>query len=81
MSDGQFDTLKEIIAAICQALGRTPPRFSVPAAPTRFFAGLMEDALRLVGQKSPISRDTIDDDLVKSLDSRFFVIPAKAGIQ
>jgi len=32
----------------------------VPVGPARFFAGLMEDAFLLVGQKSPISRDTID---------------------
>ena len=51
---------KEIIAAICQTLGRNPPRFSVPVGPARFMAGLMEDTLRLVGRKSPIGRDTID---------------------
>ena len=51
---------KEIIVAICQALGRTPLRFSVPVGPARFMVGLMEDTFRLVGRKSPISRDTID---------------------
>ena len=60
VSDGQFHTLKEIIVAICQALGRTPPRFSVPVGPAHFLAGFMEDTFRLVGRKSPISRDTID---------------------
>ena len=45
---------------IYQALGRTPPRLSVPVGLARFFAGLMEDTFRLVAQKSPISRDTID---------------------
>ena len=60
VSDGQFHTLKEIIVAICQALGRTPPRFWVPVGPVRFMAGLVEDTLRLVGRKSPIGRDTID---------------------
>ena len=59
-SDGHFYTLNEIITAICQALGRNPPRYSVPVGPARFMAGFMEDALRLVGRKSPISRDTID---------------------
>ena len=51
---------KEIIVAICQALGRNPPRFSVPVGPARFMAGFMEDTLRLVGRKSPIGRETID---------------------
>jgi UDP-glucose 4-epimerase len=60
VSDGQFHTLKEIIVAICQALGRTPPRFSVPVGPARFMAGLMEDTFQLLGRKSPIGRDTID---------------------
>jgi UDP-glucose 4-epimerase len=58
--DGHFYTLNEIITAICQALGRNPPRFSVPVGPARFMAGLMEDTFRLVGRNSPISRDTID---------------------
>jgi len=60
VSDGHFHTLKEIIAAICQALGRNPPRFPVPVGPARFMVGLMENALRLVGRKSPAGRDTID---------------------
>ena len=51
---------KEIIVAIYQALGRKPPRFSVPVGPARFMAGFMEDAFRLVGRKSPIGRATID---------------------
>jgi len=49
VSDGQFHILKEIIVAVCDALGRTPPRFSVPVGTVRFMAGCMEDALRLVG--------------------------------
>jgi nucleoside-diphosphate-sugar epimerase len=60
VSDGQFPTLKEIIVAIYQALGRTPPRFSVPVGPARFMAGLMEDTFRFVGRKFPIGRETID---------------------
>ena len=60
VSDGHFYTLKEIIIAICQAVGRTPPRLSLPVGPARFMAGLMEGTFRLMGQKSPISRDTID---------------------
>jgi len=60
VSDGQFHTLKEIIVAICDALGRKPPRFSVPVGPARFMAGLMEDTFRLVGRESPIGRDTIE---------------------
>jgi UDP-glucose 4-epimerase len=60
VSDGQFHTLKEIIVAICHALARNPPRFSVPVGSARFLVGLIEDSFRLVGQKSPIGRETID---------------------
>ena len=52
--------MNDIINAICQALGRKPPRLSIPVAPARFMAGLMEDTFRLVGRKSPIGRETID---------------------
>ena len=60
VSDGHSHTLKEIINAICQAVGQNPLRFSLPVDPARFIAGLMEDTFRLMGRKSPISRDTID---------------------
>jgi nucleoside-diphosphate-sugar epimerase len=46
--------------AIFKAIGLNPSRFSVPDRPARFFAGVMEDTLRLVGRKSPIGRATID---------------------
>jgi len=46
--------------AIFKAIGWNPSRFSVPDRPARFFAGVMEDTLRLVGRKSPIGWATID---------------------
>ena len=60
VSDGGFHTLNEIIAAICAGLGRRPPRFSLPIAPVRFVAGMMEDGARLFGRGSPVNRTTID---------------------
>ena len=60
VSDGQFHTLKEIIVAICHALGRKPPRFSVPVGPVRLAAGILEDAVRFIGRQSPITRATIE---------------------
>ena len=60
VSDGQFHTINEIITTMCDALGRTPPRASLPVAPIRFAAGLLEDAARIVGRQSPIVRATID---------------------
>jgi nucleoside-diphosphate-sugar epimerase len=60
ISDGQFHLLNEIIVAICAALGRKPPPFSVPLGPVRLAAGVLEDAARLVGRRSPLGRLTID---------------------
>lgn len=60
VTDGQFHTLNEIIAAICAALEREPPRLSIPVGPARALAGMLEDAMRLIGRRSPITRSTID---------------------
>ena len=60
VSDGQLHTLNDIIAAMCEALGRTPPRFSLPAGPARFAAGILEDVAQLAGRRSPIGRATLD---------------------
>jgi UDP-glucose 4-epimerase len=60
VSDGQFHSMNEIIAAMSLALERTPPRFSLPAGPIRVAAGLIEDVARLVGRQLPIGRATID---------------------
>jgi len=60
VSDGEFHPLNDIISTMCQALGRKPPRLSLPVGPVRFAAGIVEDMARLVGRKSPIVRATID---------------------
>lgn len=60
VSDGQYHRLKEMIEAIARALGRTPPRFSLPAAPVRVIVGVFEDALKMIGLKPPVTRATID---------------------
>lgn len=60
VSDGQYHRLKEMIEAICRALGRIPPRFSLPAAPVRVTVGVFEDALKMIGLKPPVTRATID---------------------
>lgn len=60
VTDGEFHTLSEIIAAMCVALERPTPRFSFSAAPVRVAAGVLEDAARLVHRQSPIVRATID---------------------
>ena len=60
VSDGEFHTLNEIIESICAALGRKPPRLSLPVAPIRFAAGMLEDGARLIGRRSSITRATVD---------------------
>ena len=52
--------MSDIISTICQALGRKPPRLSLPVGPVRFAAGIVEDLVRLVGRQAQISRATIE---------------------
>ncbi len=56
VSDGREHTLADIIAAICAALGRTPPRWHLPLRPVRAGAGILECAARAVGVRPGVSR-------------------------
>ena len=60
VSDGQFHSISDIIQAMSLALGRKAPAFSLPAAPIRFAAGLIEDTARLFGCRLAVGRATID---------------------
>jgi UDP-glucose 4-epimerase len=60
VTDGSIHTLNEIIESICAALGRKPPRISLPVGTVRLAAGILEDAGRMIGFKSPVGRATID---------------------
>ncbi len=60
VTDGEFHTLNEIIESICSALGRKPPRLSLPVGPTRIVAGLIEKGANTIGIKSPVTRETVD---------------------
>lgn len=60
VTDGQYHMLRDIIAAICFALGRTPPRLTLPVRPTRYAVGLVEDGMQRIGRQSPITRAMID---------------------
>ena len=60
VTDGGFHTLNEIIESICAALGRNPPRLSLPVGPTRALVGLVEKGSRSIGLKPPITREMID---------------------
>jgi len=56
VTDGEFHTLNEIIESICSALGRKPPRLSLPVGPTRTLIGLIEKGYRLMGIMGTRSR-------------------------
>lgn len=60
VTDGCCHTVAEIIGAMCHALGRRPPRFSLPPPAARFTAGMIEDAAKLIGLRSPVVRSTVD---------------------
>ncbi|MHB8770710.1 MAG: NAD-dependent epimerase/dehydratase family protein [Syntrophales bacterium] len=60
VTDGRIHTMGAIIATLCEALGRVPPRVTLPIGPARRVAGLLEDGARLFGRPSPIVRATID---------------------
>jgi UDP-glucose 4-epimerase len=60
VTDGEFHTLNEIIESICSALGRKPPRLSLPVGPTRIVAGLIEKGANTIGIKFPVTRETVD---------------------
>lgn len=60
VSDGYIHTLNEIIETMCESLGRTPPRFSLPVKPVRLAAGILEECARFLGRQSPIVRATVN---------------------
>jgi len=60
VTDGGFHTLNKIIESICAALGRKPPRLSLPVGPTRGLVSLVETGCRSIGLKTPITRAIID---------------------
>lgn len=60
VTDGAFHTLKDIIQSICSALGRKPPRLSLPVGLSRILAGIIEKAGRSMGLKPPAIRAMIE---------------------
>jgi UDP-glucose 4-epimerase len=60
VTDGEFHTLNEIIESICSALGRKPPRLSLPVGPIRALAGLVEKGSRSLGLTPPAIQAMID---------------------
>lgn len=60
ITDGRCHSMNNIIETLCDALGRRPPRLSLPLGPIRFLAGFIEDGARLFGRTAPIVRATVD---------------------
>jgi UDP-glucose 4-epimerase len=60
VTDGEFHPLNEIIESICSALGRKPPRLSLPVGPTRTLIGLIEKGSHAMGLKPPVTPEMID---------------------
>ena len=60
ITDGKFHRTDEIIAAICEALGRKPPRFALPVAPIRGMLRLVDSMAWALPTRLPVSAKTID---------------------
>ncbi len=59
VTDGDYHSLQQIIAAICHAQGHPPPPFAIPLLPLRLMVGILEDLCQLIGYSSPIGRATL----------------------
>ncbi len=60
VTDGRIHTLRSIIMAMCNALGRGYPVFSLPIGFARPAAALVEKGAGLAGVKPPITREAIE---------------------
>jgi len=60
VTDGEFHTLNEIIESICAALGRKPPRLSLPVGPVRALISFIEKGSHAIGLKPPDTEAIID---------------------
>ena len=60
VTDGSTPTVADIVAAMCGALGRRPPRLRVPVSLARVAAGAVEVASHAVRRRPPVTRAAID---------------------
>jgi UDP-glucose 4-epimerase len=70
VSDGEIHLLREIIAAICKAIGRRPPRFFLPIRPTRLVARAADQLAGLAGQSLNLTTavDKLAEDVAVSAE-------------
>ncbi len=52
--------MNEIIESICAALGRKPPRLSLPVGLTRTLVSIVANGSRSIGLRPPVTREMID---------------------
>ena len=60
VTDGGVHTMREILIAICRALGRPAPRLHVPLPVARAGAAGLEYGFALVGRQAPLTRSALD---------------------
>ena len=60
VTDGTPHQVREIVAAISDALGRPHPRVAIPLPVARTLAGAAEGVFRVAGRISPLTRSTIE---------------------
>ncbi|HEX6099709.1 MAG TPA: NAD-dependent epimerase/dehydratase family protein [Thermoanaerobaculia bacterium] len=60
VTDGEVHTVREIIDAMAAAVGRRPPRLTLPVAPIRLGVGLVEGVARLAHIRPPVTRALLD---------------------
>ncbi|HJV97400.1 MAG TPA: NAD-dependent epimerase/dehydratase family protein, partial [Albitalea sp.] len=59
VSDGQLHTVRDVVRAVCEALGRRAPRAYVPLPVASIACGFAETAGRLVRVRPPFGRQTL----------------------
>lgn len=59
VTDGAVHSMKEIISAICEALGRRPPRLYIPTSMARLAAVVVDRAL-ILGGRFPLFAPAVD---------------------
>jgi nucleoside-diphosphate-sugar epimerase len=60
VTDGQLHEMREIIAAMCAAMGRRTPRVRIPLPIARTMVGIVDLVARVAKRRSPVTPATLD---------------------
>jgi UDP-glucose 4-epimerase len=60
VTDGTTHTVREIVDAMAAAVGRKPPRLTLPVAPIRLAIGVTESLARLAHIRPPVTRALLE---------------------